>query len=233
MTARLPEPETPRQPIAVVEAAIIGSLTVAMMATFLFAWIADSVVDQHSRNFDIVVRTAIHHYASPAMTRVMFAITFMGNPGLALVAILAVGIFLYVRWYRATTWLLITLAGATILDLSLKLAFHRARPTPYFGALPRTYSFPSGHALYSLCFYGVLAGLLVHRTRSLVLRIVIWTVAALLVLAIGISRICLGVHYPTDVLGGYLTATIWVATMITVDRLRLKRKGGKSVVSSQ
>lgn len=224
MTARLSEPETAPKPIVVVETAILGSLTVAVMATFLFAWIADSIVDQHSRNFDIAVRTAIHHYASPAMTRVMFAITFMGNPGLALVAIFAVGIFLYVRWYRATIWLLITLAGATVLDLSLKLAFHRARPTPYFGKLPHTYSFPSGHALYSFCFYGVLAGLLVDRTRSLVLRIIIWTVAALLVLAIGISRIYLGVHYPTDVLGGYLTAAIWVATMITVDRLRMRRK---------
>jgi undecaprenyl-diphosphatase len=226
MTARLPESETAPKPIVVVETAIVGSLTVAVMATFLFAWIADSVVDQHSRNFDIAVRTAIHHYASPAMTRAMFAITSMGNSGLALVAILAVGIFLYVRWYRATIWLLITLAGATVLDLSLKFAFHRTRPTPYFGALPRTYSFPSGHALYSFCFYGVLAGLLVDRTRSLLLRIIIWSVAALLVLAIGISRIYLGVHYPTDVLGGYLTATIWVAAMITVDRLRLRRKAG-------
>ncbi len=167
------------------------------------------------------------------MTRAMFAITFMGNPGLALVAIAVVAIFLSVHWYRATIWLVITLAGATILDLSLKWAFHRARPTPYFGNLPHTYSFPSGHSLYSFCFYGVLAGLLADRTNSLALRIVIWTAAALLVLAIGISRIYLGVHYPTDVLGGYLTATIWVATMITVDRLRLRRNSKKQRGSSR
>lgn len=224
MNARLPEPETAPKPIVVVETAILGSLSVAVMATFLFAWIADSVVDQHSRDFDQAVRGAIHHYASPAITRAMFAITFMGNPGLALAAIVVVAIFLYVRWYRATIWLLITLAGATILDLSLKWAFHRTRPTQYFGMLPHTYSFPSGHALYSFCFYGVLAGLLADRIQSLAVRIVTWTATALLVLAIGISRIYLGVHYPTDVLGGYLTGTIWVATMITVDRLRLRRK---------
>ncbi len=227
MKARRPELETAPKPMVVVETTILGSLSIAVMATFLFAWIADSVVDQHSRNFDLAVRSAVHHYASPAVTRAMFAITFMGNPGLALLAILVVAIFLYVRWYRATTWLLITLAGATVLDLSLKWAFHRTRPTPYFGALPHTYSFPSGHSLYSFCFYGVLAGLLADRIQSLALRIVIWTAAALLILAIGISRIYLGVHYPTDVLGGYLTATIWVATMITVDRLRLRRRHGK------
>lgn len=224
MNARLPEPETAPKPIVVVETAILGSLSIAVMATFLFAWIADSIVDQHSRNFDLAVRSVIHHYASPAMTRAMFVITFMGNPGLALVAVVVVATFLCVRWYRATIWLLITLAGATVLDISLKWAFHRTRPTPYFGKLPHTYSFPSGHALYSFCFYGVLAGLLADRIHSLALRIVIWTAAALLVLAIGISRIYLGVHYPTDVLGGYLTATIWVATMIAVDRLRGRRK---------
>ncbi len=223
-TRRLPDLETATKPVVVVETAILVSLTVAVFATFLFAWIADSVVDQHSRDFDLAVRTAIHHYASPAMTRAMFAITFMGNPGLVLVAIVTVGLLLYFRWYRAITWLLITVVGSSVLEVSLKLAFHRTRPTPFFGALPRTYSFPSGHALYSFCFYGVLAGLLADRVRSVAFRIVIWTVAAVLILAIGISRIYLGVHYPTDVLGGYLTATIWVATMIAVDRLRTRRR---------
>ena len=217
-TSRLPELETAPKPIRVVEAAILGSLTVAVIATFLFAWIADSVVDQHSRNFDLAVRAAIHSHASPEMTRVMFALTYIGGPGLVYAAIVAVIVFLCFRWRRATIWLLITLAGATVLDVSLKLAFHRPRPTPYFGAVPHTYSFPSGHALYSFCFYGVLAGLLADRISSLALRIVVWIAAALLVLGIGISRIYLGVHYPTDVMAGYLTATIWVATMITVDR---------------
>jgi undecaprenyl-diphosphatase len=224
MNARLPEPETAPKPIAIVETAIVGSLALAVVATFLFAWIADSVVDQHSRTFDQFVRAAIHHYASPAMTRAMFAITFMGNPGLVIAALVAVGLFLYIRWYRATIWLLITLAGATVLDISLKWAFHRARPTPYFGKLPHTYSFPSGHALYSFCFYGVLAGLVADRVRSLSLRIIVWTFAGTLVVAIGISRIYLGVHYPTDVVGGYLAAAIWVASMITVDKLRVRRK---------
>ena len=221
-TSHLPDLETAPKPMVVVESALLISLAVTVLAVFLFAWIADSVVDQHSRNFDLAVRLGVHHFASPTMTRVMFAITFMGNPGLILAAILAVILFVCLRWYRALIWLLITLAGATVLDVSLKLAFHRARPTPYFGAIPRTYSFPSGHALFAFCFYGVLAGLLADRIRSRTVRIVVWTLTALLVLAIGISRIYLGVHYATDVLAGYLAATIWVATMIALDRLRRK-----------
>ena len=223
MNARLPELETTQKPVVVVETAIFGSLALAVIASFLFAWIADTVVDLHSRNFDLAVRTAIHQHASPATTRLMFAFTYMGGPGLVFVAILAFGVFMYFRWRRAAIWLLITVAGATVLDVSLKLAFHRPRPTPYFGGVPPTYSFPSGHALYSFSVYGVLAGLLADRMQSLALRIIVWILAAVLMLGIGISRIYLGVHYPTDVMGGYLTATIWVATMVTVDRLRKKR----------
>jgi len=70
----------------------------------------------------------------------------------------------------------------------------------------------------------VLAGLLVGRTRSLSARIAIWTAAALLVLAIGVSRIYLGVHYPSDVIAGYLTASIWVGTMVFLDRWRTHKK---------
>ena len=119
---------------------------------------------------------------------------------------------------------MISILGALVLDLSLKYAFHRARPAPFFGPLPHTYSFPSGHALFSFCFYGVLAGLLADRVRSFKLRILVWTLAALLVAAIGVSRIYLGVHYPSDVIAGYLTATLWVSTMIAVDRVKKQRK---------
>ena len=93
-----------------------------------------------------------------------------------------------------------------------------------FTDLPRTYSFPSGHSLFSFCFYGVLAGLLTRRIASRIGRILIWTFAALLVAAIGLSRIYLGVHYPSDVIAGYLAASLWVSTLVALDRVRLQRK---------
>jgi undecaprenyl-diphosphatase len=114
-------------------------------------------------------------------------------------------------------------SGSVVLDTSLKLLFHRVRPEPFFGPLPHSYSFPSGHALSSFCFYGILAGLLDTRIRSLAVRISIWIVAALLVLAIGVSRIYLGVHYPTDVIAGYVAAAVWVSTLIYADRMRSAR----------
>jgi len=225
---RLPELETTPKPVALMEAVTAASLVAAVLALFLFAWVADNVVDQRTRTFDLAIRTYVHQFASPAMTRLMFTITYLGGNGLVMAAFLALLIFLHLRWRRATVWLLITLAGATILDVSLKLAFHRPRPAPFFGPIPHTYSFPSGHALFSFCFYGVVAGLVAGRLRSHALRALLWICAALLVLAIGTSRIYLGVHYPSDVIGGYLTATIWVATMVALDRLRLNRKNRRA-----
>jgi undecaprenyl-diphosphatase len=223
--ANLPELEAAPKPVVVIETAIGASLVLAVLSLFLFAWIAEDVTHDRTRKFDAAVREYVHSYASPGLTRTMIALSFIGGDGIAISAVAAMGIFLWIRWYRAAIWLLTTIAGAAVLSVSLKYAFHRPRPVPFFGRLPHTFSFPSGHSLFSFCFYGVLAGLLADRVKSPVVRGVVWAFAAALVASIGLSRIYLGVHYPSDVVAGYLTATLWVSTMVVVDRLRVRRKG--------
>jgi undecaprenyl-diphosphatase len=75
----------------------------------------------------------------------------------------------------------------------------------------------------SFCFYGVLAGLYSARIRSRSARILAWIVSAALIAGIGLSRIYLGVHYPTDVVAGYLAGAVWVSTLLFVDRLGPRR----------
>jgi membrane-associated phospholipid phosphatase len=222
--SRLPEPETAAKPTLLIETATLLSLTIAVLSLFLFGWISESVSHERTKTLDLAVRARIHDFASPRMTRSMIAISYLGGDGLVIGVFIALAVFLSLRWRRAALWLVISMLGALVLDLSLKYAFHRARPAPFFGPLPHSYSFPSGHALFSFCFYGVLAGLLADRVRSLKLNILVWTLAALLVAAIGVSRIYLGVHYPSDVIAGYLTATLWVSTMIVMDRVKKQRK---------
>ncbi len=187
--ARLPELETEAKSTAVLETVTLISLGVAVLSLFLFAWIAENVSHDRTVNFDHAVRMRIHEYASPGLTKAMIAISFVGGDGLTIAAIFALGLFVYFRWRRATLSLVITVLGALVLDLTLKYAFHRARPTPFFVALPRTYSFPSGHALFSFCFYGVLAGLVMGRIQSRLVQVLIWMAAAILIPAIGFSRI--------------------------------------------
>ena len=205
-------------------APLLASLACAVLALVFFSWLAEEVFEGETKNFDAYVRAFIHDYSSEHLTKWMQGITYLGSP-LVLFSLFAIccGAFLFARWARAAAWLTIGVMGSVVLDTSLKLLFHRARPEPFFGPVPQSYSFPSGHALSSFCFYGILAGLLDTRVRSLAVRISIWIAAALLVLAIGVSRIYLGVHYPTDVIAGYGAAAVWVSTLIYADRVRSAR----------
>jgi undecaprenyl-diphosphatase len=202
-------------------APLLASLACAVLALIFFSWLAEEVFEGETKHFDLSVRAFIHHYASAGLTKWMQGVTFLGSPYVLfpLFAICCAG-FLLAKWPRGATWLTVGVSGSVVLDTSLKLLFHRVRPVPFFGPLPHSYSFPSGHALSSFCFYGILAGLLDTRIRSLAARISIWIAAALLVLAIGVSRIYLGLHYPTDVIAGYVAAAVWVSTLIYADRIR-------------
>lgn len=205
-------------------AAILASLAAAVLALWLFSWLAHEVFEGDTLRFDEAVRTWIHQFASPSLTSVMVVISALGSQVLAVAVIIAGVIFLGLKWRRAAIWLLFTVAGGLVLELTLKYAFHRARPAPFFGAVPLSYSFPSGHSLMSFCVYGVLAGLLSHRARSALIRVLVWVMAVVLVAAIGVSRIYLGVHYPSDVIAGYLTAAVWVSALLAADRVRKHKR---------
>jgi undecaprenyl-diphosphatase len=224
---QLAGPEETPEPTPLFEAAILASLGAAVLALFLFAWLGNEMLEGDTRHFDQIVRECVHGYASPGMTRAMNVISLLGYNVLIVELVIALVVFARLRWRRAAVWLTVAMAGSLVLDLTLKYIYHRTRPTAYFGMAPHSYSFPSGHAMCSFCFYGVLAGLLSARTKPLGWRILIWFTAAALVIAIGLSRIYLGVHYPSDVVAGYLAAAVWVGTIIVLDHVRKVRKHSK------
>ena len=220
----LPAPERTPAPTPLMESMVIVALAVAVLSLFLFAWIANEMAEGSTAGFDLSVRAWVHQFASPMLTRVMTAISLLGYDILIIELVLALAVFLYLRWKHAAAWLAVSMAGALILDLALKYSFRRPRPPVFFGVAPHTYSFPSGHALCSFCFYVVLAGLIAVRTQSMLLRMTTGVIAGVLVAAIGLSRIYLGMHYPSDVIAGYLAAAIWVSTLLALDRWRMKRR---------
>jgi len=220
-------PEEMPEPTPLFEAAILASMGAAMLALFLFAWLGNEMVQGDTQHFDQAVRVWVHAYASPSMTRVMNALSLLGYNILIVELLVALAVFAKLKWRRAALWLTIAMVGSLVLDLTLKYIYHRTRPTAYFGMAPHSYSFPSGHAMCSFCFYGVLAGLLSARTKPLGWRILIWFTASALVIAIGLSRIYLGVHYPSDVVAGYLAATVWVGAIIVLDHIRKVRRDSR------
>jgi membrane-associated phospholipid phosphatase len=127
------------------------------------------------------------------------------------------GILMFLKRRRDRALLVVvTMSGAEVLLSILKRHFHRQRPEPFFDTrLPPSYSFPSGHALLSFCCYGLLAALGSAYLRGRI-RWLIRICAAALILAIGVSRIYLSVHYPTDVIAGYLVAIAWTAVVAAI-----------------
>ncbi len=200
---------------------LLLGLVSAVLLLILFAWLAEEVFEGSMQRFDSTVRAMVHAYATPALTQVMQAFSFLGSLDFLLgLFLFLIAIFLTMKLKRSAIWFTVSVVGAQILDAILKLAFHRARPMPFFGTDPASYSFPSGHAMTSVCFYGVLAGLLSAHVHSLRARILIWTASGMLIAGIGLSRIYLGVHYPTDVIAGYLAGGIWVNTLLIASRKR-------------
>ncbi|MGA9627705.1 MAG: phosphatase PAP2 family protein [Bryobacteraceae bacterium] len=192
---------------------------IAVLALILFAWLAREVTHGDAMRLDTPIRNAVHARSSPPLTAMMRGVSLCGSE----VILVPLGVIL-VWWLvaakrrRAAVVFGVAALGAEALDQIMKLLFDRPRPEPFFGlASPITHSFPSGHAMVSCCFFGVLAMILAARgaprAPSRFKRTAIFAGAALLVVLMGFSRVYLGFHYPTDVLAGYAAAVVWLAVV--------------------
>jgi undecaprenyl-diphosphatase len=198
----------------------IGAGLAAMaLSAMLFAWLAMAVMRDTAGGFDQAVRGAVHSWATPALTSAMETVTQLGSSLYLLAWGIVAVVSLAMRGRRrAAALLAICGFGGEAWDEALKLVFRRPRPVPFYGQAPWTYSFPSGHTVASCCFYCALAAILAAGLVSVTSKMMVWIAAVAITLAVGFSRIYLGVHYPTDVIGGYLAAIFWLALVWTVYR---------------
>ena len=193
-------------------------LILSLGALWLFGGVAEDIIHHDPlTRFDLTVADALHRHAGATAIQVAKAVTLLGSPVLLAVLGLAVAVLLLLRkeYLVLAAWVAV-LVGGSVLDAALKHVFHRARPVwdvPILTA--RGFSFPSGHAMGSLLFYGMLTYLIVRRLDHARSRLAIIGCAVLLVLLIGLSRMVLGVHYFSDVIGGYAAGVVWLATCIT------------------
>jgi membrane-associated phospholipid phosphatase len=214
---------------------LLLGLAAAVGTIVFFGWLADEVLDGETRQFDEVTRAAVHQFASPAMTTAMRGISFLGSMLFLMIATAIVIIWFASRkWGREAKLMAATMIGASALNMTLKLAFKRARPVPFYDLLPpESYSFPSGHALTSACFFGAFAAIITARIKRRRPRILVWTVCTTTFVLIGLSRIYLGVHHTTDVIAGFAAALIWILVVrfveMTLRRRRQRKEAGDLV----
>lgn len=206
-------------------------LTVSLAGISLLVWAFSALLDAILDNeiivrWDSAVDLAIHQHMTPPSLRVVDWVTQLGSPVAMALLGFAMAILLWRRGLRTICggWIAAFVGGAALGQL-LKTLVHRTRPI--YGATylhGHSFSFPSGHAMGSIIGYGMLIFLVYHswHPRPLLRRLTP-AVAILLILAIGASRILLGVHYPSDVLGGWAIGLAWMWTCIAAIRIAESR----------
>lgn len=194
-------------------------LLVSLAALWLFGGVTEGVVHNDPlARFDLTLADLMHARTTHLGYAVFNAISLAGSPAVMAALALAVTVILAVRhrWIIMGGWIA-AFAGAGVLNSALKRTI--ARPRPSFGAAflhGESFSFPSGHAMGSLVAYGMLTYFLVtfwtHNRRWQVPLVI---AATMFVIAIGFSRLYLGVHYFSDVVGGYAAGIVWLAACIS------------------
>ncbi len=189
-------------------------LACSLLALLAFGAITEDVIEHDPiTRFDLTLAARLRETATPAWDHVFVGVSLLGSPatwagiGVIAAAVLAVRR----RWIPLVAWVT-ALAGGGAIDALLKVVIQRPRPAGAYAFLHgETFSFPSGHAMGSLVGYGMLAYLVCSSTRGRRWDPLVMAVAASLVLAIGFSRLYLGVHYFSDVVAGYAAGAVWLA----------------------
>jgi undecaprenyl-diphosphatase len=192
----------------------------ACVLLFAFVALAGEVTEGDTLAFDTRILQALRDPADPSKPRgpdwienVMLDLTALGGSTvLVLVVGGVVGFLLLQTRYRSALVVGVTAISGELLNFALKDAFQRPRPSivPHLRAVFST-SFPSGHAMESAIVYLTLGAILMRTADNRVTKLYILGVAILLTALVGMSRVYLGVHYPTDVIGGWIIGFMWAS----------------------
>lgn len=157
---------------------------------------------------DLKILEILHININPGVFKIMDFISFIGSPKFLIPVITIVTIYtLYKKRYFISKLLIASSLGSWILNYILKFIFNRSRPFDYFLVEQGGLSYPSGHSMVSMSMYLTIAYLLIKYKNTN--RKLAYTIATLLVFIMGISRLYLGVHWPTDVIGGFIMGYLY------------------------
>jgi len=206
---------TGRRRLLSIDRALLAALLLIGAALFAFFKLASEVGEGETMALDRAILIGLRNPASPAgprwLTEAMTETTAFGSvTGLFLVTSAVIGYLLISRRHRTALFVLLATGSGTGAAKLLKLLYDRPRPSlvPHLVDVSSA-SFPSGHSADSAIVYLTIAALLARTVPERALRLYILGVAGLLVVLIGVSRIYLGVHWPSDVVAGWTFGAAW------------------------
>jgi len=195
---------------------LIFGLALGLGALFLFAKLSEDLLFDELILFDQIGTGVVRFLSSDRMTMGMKVASQLGSP--RMLVILGMLMMLYTGIRRKHFWdtalIPIALVGGMILNETLKYGFHRQRPGLHRLVEVSGFSFPSGHSMLSFIFYGLMVYLVWVNISGKALRLAVSALLICVILAVGISRIYLGVHYPSDVLAGFSVGGFWLVACI-------------------
>jgi undecaprenyl-diphosphatase len=196
------------------------SLGIAALALWLFGAVLEEVLDNATVvRLDVATLGWMAAHTSAVGLRVFTLITHLGDiPVIPAIAVAGAWVLWQQRHRLVLVCWLCAFFGGVLVNRLLKLLIHRSRPVRVLHEA--TFSFPSGHTMAATIGYGMLAYVMATYWRPRgVRRRFLFLAAAILALAVGVSRIYLGMHFPTDVIGGLAAGTAWVAICVTGTRI--------------
>jgi undecaprenyl-diphosphatase len=188
-----------------VAAGVVSSLAVAVLSYHVLG----GILEESTRSMDLRIMDVIYRWRSPTLTRAMMVATNLG----AAYPIAALVLMMVPPAWRKRRREVLALAIIFIVGIIL-------RPRPAISPLVEEsgYSFPSGHAMNAFVFYSAVAFLCYRLMKRKALSLLVTLLAAGIVVLVGFSRVYLGVHYPSDVAGGYLVGVWWLAMALLISR---------------
>jgi undecaprenyl-diphosphatase len=212
---------------------ILKSIFFLYVFISIFEEVTDELLEQEIYTFDHMIIAWIHSLR-PDLTPLMLFFTFFGSKdALVWFLFLSAGVFIWKKRYWETLFLVIGIGLGGFFNLVLKWIFRRERPS-FSRLIEETgYSFPSGHSMGAFIFYGMLCMVLLHFLHTNKAKIILTSSTLFLIGMVGLSRVYLGVHYPSDVIAGFAAGGAWVTICLLSLRILSESRKGYSIHANQ
>lgn len=188
--------------------------------------IVEDVFEDEIMKLDTIGYNLISNIINPSITPIAIVITSIG--GAIVIAALAIDVLILVKNRKISFSIILNLVIATILNIILKNIVQRPRPDEYRLITETGYSFPSGHSMVSMAFYGYFIYLTFKYLKNKKLKVLLITFLSILIVLIGITRIYLGVHYTSDVIAGFLISICYLIIYTSLVKKYILEKGDKN-----
>jgi membrane-associated phospholipid phosphatase len=209
---------------------IVIAIALFGLALNAFIQLTDELVDNELGPFDETVTKKVISFRTDGLTFFFKVMTDLGDQTAYIIVIIALALYFFLRHrnWQFIAQTVVVLLLATLTNVLLKHAIHRKRPSIEHLVEVYSLSYPSGHAMSAMAFYGFLIYLVVAGPMRKRLKVLMVIFLSAIILSIGVSRIYLGVHFPSDVLAGFIGGFLWVTLCIIIFNilylLRIRRQ---------